>query len=216
VEILAMQKAPIESYVRFNVEGANEAFTSWSLEIKDDKGTSQPFGPYYNETVLMPGKTILGDRPEGNYKVTMTGQAKNGTIVKRDTTVNMVLWTPPANQEVMRFSVIYEFNESKAITIYEKYLTEIVVPKIPAGSTVIIHGYTDIIGEEAYNQTLSLARANDVRNILVSGLANAGKSDVKFEVYGLGEDEKLSPFENRFPEERFYNRTVIVDIMPLK
>jgi outer membrane protein OmpA-like peptidoglycan-associated protein len=128
----------------------------------------------------------------------------------------MVLWTPPVNQEVMRFSIIYEFNESKAINMYEQYLTGVVVPKIPAGGTVIIHGYTDIIGEEEYNQTLSLARANDVRNILVNGLTKAGKTDVRFEVYGFGEDEKLSPFENKYPEERFYNRTVIIDIVPAK
>jgi outer membrane protein OmpA-like peptidoglycan-associated protein len=164
----------------------------------------------------MPGKSILGAQPEGNYKVTMIGQSKSGKIVKKDTTVNMVLWTPSKSEEVMRFSVIYEFNESKAIGIYEKYLTDIVIPKIPAGSTVMIHGYTDIIGDEAYNLTLSLARANDVRNIMATGLSKAGRSDVKFEVYGFGEDESLSPFENKFPEERFYNRTVVIDIIPAK
>jgi outer membrane protein OmpA-like peptidoglycan-associated protein len=93
---------------------------------------------------------------------------------------------------------------------------EIVVPKIPAGGKVIIHGYTDITGDAAYNQTLSLERANDVRNILSNGLSKVGKSGVLFEVYGFGEDEDLSPFDNTFPEERFYNRTVIIDIVPGK
>lgn len=216
VEIRNMQQAPLESYVSFNVEGANQAFTSWSVEIRDDKGATQQYGPYTREPVSIPGKTIMGTTPEGNYRVTMTGHAKNGMTVTRDTSVYMVLWTPPKNEEVMRFSIIYEFNESKAVKLYEKYLTDIVVPKIPAGGTVIIHGYTDIIGEEAYNQTLSLARANDVRNILVEGLTKAGNSNVKFEVYGFGEDQNLSPFENKFPEERFYNRTVIIDILPQK
>ncbi len=216
VEIIAVQKAPVESFVSFHAEGATLAFTSWSLEIMDDKGTVQHFGPYSQERVSLPGKTIMGTQPEGNYKVTMIGLAKNGKTVKKDTTVNMVLWTPPKNEEVMRFSIIYEFNESKAINLYEKYLTDIVTPKIPAGGTVIIHGYTDIIGDEAYNMTLSLARANDVRNILVDALSKAGISGVSFEVYGFGEDENLSPFENKYPEERFYNRTVIVDILPKK
>ena len=31
---------------------------------------------------------------------------------------------------------------------YEKYLSEIVTPKIPIGATVFIQGHTDIIGEE--------------------------------------------------------------------
>jgi hypothetical protein len=39
---------------------------------------------------------------------------------------------------------------------------------------------------------------------------------VKFEVYGFGEDQGLAPFDNKLPEERFYNRTVIIDILPAK
>ena len=216
VEIRATQKAPLDSYLTFNVIGGNAAFTSWSLAISDINGNVQPFGPYNREQVSLPGKTILGTSLEGDYKVTMTGQAKNGMTVKKDTTVHMALWTPPQNQEVMRFSVIYEFNESKAIAMYDKYLNEIVLPKIPSGGTVIIHGYTDIIGDEMYNQKLSVERANDVRTIMEQGLAKAGRTDVKFEVYGFGEDQALSPFENKYPEERFYNRTVIIDIIPAK
>ncbi len=93
------------------------------------------------------------------------------------------------------------------------YLTEIVTPKIPKNGTVIITGHTDIIGDVNYNKTLSLARANDVKNILVKSLAAAKRTDVTFEIHGDGEDEKLSLFENKFPEERFYNRTVVIDIV---
>jgi hypothetical protein len=216
VEIMAMQNAPLESYVYFTAAGSNIAYTSWSLEIMDKNGGMQNYGPYTKEKVIMPGKAILGSQPEGNYKVTMVGQTKSGMTIRKDTTVNMVLWTPRKDQKLTRFSIIYEFNESKAISMYDKYLAEVVVPKIPSGGTVIIHGYTDIIGEPEYNQTLSLARANDVRNTLANELTKAGKSDVKFEVYGFGEDQSLSPFDNKYPEERFYNRTVIIDIMPQK
>ncbi len=216
VEIIGVQEAPIDSYVTFNVEGAREAFSSWSLEIRDEKGKLQSYGPFISEKVSMPGKFVLGTRPKGDYKVTMIGQTKDGKTIKKETTVNMVLWTPPENEQGMRYSVIFEFDESKAISIYEKYLTDIVTPKIPKDALVIVHGYTDIIGDEAYNQKLSLARANEVKNILASSLSKAGRGDIKFEVYGFGEDETLSPFENRFPEERFYNRTVIIDIIPSK
>lgn len=88
----------------------------------------------------------------------------------------------------------------------------VVLPKIPKGGTVIIHGHADVIGNEVYNQQLSLARANDVKDILAAGLKKAGRTDVKFEVVGYGEDEKAAPFNNKYPEERFYNRTVIIDI----
>ncbi|MFV8269907.1 OmpA family protein [Flavobacterium sp. GT2N3] len=214
VQIMASQEAPLESYLTFNNKGANEALSSWSLQITDEQGKVQSFGPYVQDEVSIPGKTILGSRPEGDYKVKMIGQTKSGKIIEKETPVHMVLWTPAKTEEGLRYSIIYEFNTSKAISLYEKYLTEVVSPNIPAGATVIIKGHTDIIGEEVHNQELSLARANDVKNILQSSLAKAGRNDVKFDVSGNGENENNSPFENKTPEERFYNRTVIIDIIP--
>jgi hypothetical protein len=38
--------------------------------------------------------------------------------------------------------------------------------------------------------------------------------DVTFETYEFGEDLTYAPLENDSPEERFYNRTVIIDIVP--
>lgn len=216
VEIVGIQEAPIDSYVSFNVAGGDNAFVTWSLEISDETGTMQNFGPYSQEKVSIPGKVILGTRPEGNYKVVMVGQTKSGKTVRKESTVHMVLWTPEKSNEMMRFSVLYEFDKSKTIALYEKYLTEIVTPKIPIGGTVIIHGHTDITGEEDYNLNLSIERANDVKSIIEKALSNAGRTDVKFEVSGFGEDLTMAPFENKYPEERFYNRTVIIDIIPAK
>ena len=216
IEIIAVQEAPLDSYVKFNAEGAKEAFSSWSLEVRDEKGALQNFGPYTQEKVSIPGKTILGSRPSGDFKITMVGQTKSGKKVTKEVPVHMVLWTPPEREEGMRYSVIFEFNDSKAIEIYEKYLTDIVTPKIPKDGTVIVHGHTDLIGEEANNLELSQARATEVADIIKSALSKSGRTDVKFEVYGFGEDDQLSPFENKYPEERFYNRTVIIDIIPAK
>jgi outer membrane protein OmpA-like peptidoglycan-associated protein len=126
----------------------------------------------------------------------------------------MVLWTPSKTEEGLRYNIIFEFNKSKAIAMYEKYLREVVTPKIPKNGIVIIHGHTDIIGEESYNLNLSLDRANEVKNIIEKALSDSGRRDVKFEVHGFGEEESMSPFDNNLPEERFYNRTVIIDIIP--
>jgi outer membrane protein OmpA-like peptidoglycan-associated protein len=180
----------------------------------DEKGKVQYFGPYTQERISMPGVTILGARPEADYKVTMVGLAKNGKTVKETTPVHMVMRTPSTNSEGMRFSILYEFDESKAIPIYDKYLTEVITPKIPKDATVLIHGYTDIIGDAEYNENLSWARARDVKSIISDALSKAGRSDVTFETYGFGEDSDLSPFSNTLPEERCYNRTVIIDIIP--
>lgn len=214
VQIVALKEAPVESYVTFDNKGAAEALSSWSLQITDEQGKVQAFGPYTEDVVRIPGQSLLGTRPEGDFNVKMMGQSKSGEIVIKESPVHVVLWTPAKVEEGMRYSIIYEFNKSKAITIYEKYLTEVIAPKIPTGATVIIHGHTDVIGEEAHNQDLSLARANDVKSIIESGLSNTGRNDVKFELHGFGEDENKAPFENKTPEERSYNRTVIIDIIP--
>lgn len=216
VKFVDSQTAPIDSYVTFNVDGAKKALTSWTLDVKDAYGTSQKFGPYTQEKVSMPGKTILGTNAKGNYKATMTGQTKNGKTITREVPFKMTLWTPSEREEGLRYSLIFEFGESDAITVYDQYLREVVAPSIPKNGTVIIHGHTDIIGAEANNLDLSMARANEVKSILKTALTKANRSDVKFDVYGFGEDEILSPFVNTTPEERFYNRTVIIDIIPQK
>jgi outer membrane protein OmpA-like peptidoglycan-associated protein len=210
--IVPLQEAPAESYVVFDVKGANEAFSVWSVQLVDETGKVQSFGPYTQESVSLSSKSILGDKTEGDYKITLTGQTKSGKAVSKETTAHIVLWEPAKIDEGLRYSIIYEFNKSKAISIYEKYLTEVVAPKIPANGTVLIQGHADVIGDDAYNLKLSQERANDVRSIIESALAKAGRNDVKFEVSGYGEDPSHSPFNNKFPEERFYNRTVIIDI----
>ena len=61
VEILDVQTAPLDSYITFNVEGAEKAFKSWSVEVTDQNGTVQNFGPYTQEKVSIPGKNYPGN-----------------------------------------------------------------------------------------------------------------------------------------------------------
>ena len=211
-DITALQETPAESDVVFDVKGANEAFSVWSVQATDENGKVQSFGPYTQESVSLSRKSILGDKTEGDYKIIMTGQTKSGKSVSKETSVHIARWTPAKIENGIRYSIIFEFNESKAITIYKKYLTDVVATKIPMNGTVIIHGHTDIIGDDDHNLKLSQARANEVKSIIEDALAKSNRTDVKFEVTGYGEDLSRSPFDNKYPEERFYNRTVIIDV----
>jgi len=212
VEIVTTEELTPNNSVSFNAEGAKDAFPSWLLELRDEKGKVKSFGPFTEDKVNISRESIMGGQPQGNYTATMIGKTKIGKTIKKDTLIRMELAITPKIKEVMRFSIIFEFDDPSAIAIYEKYLTNIVTPKIPGGGKVIIRGYTDIIGTTEHNQILSLARANDAKKIMEASLVKAGRTDVTFEVTGYGEDEKTSPFENKFAEERFYNRTVIIDI----
>jgi outer membrane protein OmpA-like peptidoglycan-associated protein len=216
VTIIAVQEAPIASYVTFKVDGADEAFSTWKMEITDKDGVVQNYGPYTQEEVSISGNTILGTNPEGDYNVKMIGTNKTGEIVTKESTVHIVAWTPSKVEEGLRFSIIYEFDDAKAIAMYNKYLSEVVAPKIPANAKVTIHGHTDVIGEETYNQTLSEKRANDVKTTLQNSVAKLGTTGVTFEISALGENVDAAPFGNTLPEERAYNRTVIIDVIPQK
>lgn len=214
VEYVIAQEAPLSSYLTLGVDGGNEAFSTWSVEVKDENNKIQNFGPYTEETITIPGAAILGERAKGDYTITLVGTSPDGTIVREEREVEMVLWKPSLVNESKRFSIIYEFNDAKAIQMYDKYLTEIVAKKIPMNGHVVINGYTDVIGEANNNQVLSLARANDTKTILNNSLKAMGRNDVTFEVIGNGENNSL--FANELPEQRFYNRAVVIEVLPKK
>jgi outer membrane protein OmpA-like peptidoglycan-associated protein len=204
--------APLNSYVTFSVGKNYKDLQSWSLVLTDDAGLVQNFGPYTQESVSLSTNALLGDRSKGNFKVLMLATTNSNVVIEKKTNMHVTQWMSSNNSDGNRFSIIYGFNKSEALPMYRKYLLEVVVPKIPMNGTVVIQGYADAIGAEGYNQTLSMARANDVQGILQEGLDKTGRTDVKFVTTGLGEDAKTAQFKNKYPEERFYNRTVIVDL----
>jgi outer membrane protein OmpA-like peptidoglycan-associated protein len=214
--IVVVQEDPLDSHVMFYVAGAKDVLVSWSLEVSDEGGSVQRFGPYTRNMESVPGKSILGERAQGDYKVVMLGQTKAGHSVRKDASLHLIRREEPKNLESLRFSILFEFDTFKTVATYSTFLTEMVAPLIPDGGTVIIHGHTDIIGEEEHNLTLSNERAAEARSILEAAIAKSGKHGVTFESYGFGEDIQFAPFDNTLPEERCYNRTVVIDIVPAK
>lgn len=212
VEIIAVQRDPLDSQVIFTTLGANDLLKSWSVEVTDEQGNVQHYGPYTQDEASVPGKTILGNSEKGKYTITMVGETKTGIAVQKVSTVSFAKEND-SKQEGLRYSILFDFAKSKTIATYKQFLSEAIAPLIPANGKVIIHGHTDIIGDEKYNQSLSRERADDVQQILEKALAAAGKRNISFETYGFGEGPDMAPFENNLPEERFYNRTVIIDIL---
>jgi outer membrane protein OmpA-like peptidoglycan-associated protein len=206
---------PKDSDVKFMVKGAEKQLKSWSLDLTDEQGKVQHFGPFTKDQADVNGNSILADRADGNYTVLMTGQSKNGLPITKQGMVHLLRPTE-AIQKGLRYSILFDFNRSDAIPTYTKFLTDVVAPLITSGSTVIIHGHTDEIGNETYNQKLSESRAQETQRILEGALARKQTNSVKFQTLGYGESVAEAPFENSLPEERFYNRTVIIDINPVQ
>jgi outer membrane protein OmpA-like peptidoglycan-associated protein len=215
IQIIATQVDPLDSHVVLNIDSARQLLKSWSVDITDQKGALQHYGPYTRDQESISGAAILGNNPEGDYKVVMTGETRKGVPIRKENTVHLIRQDQTVDK-ALRYSILYDFDKSNAIASYDKFLTNIVSAAITDGSTVMIHGHTDKIGEEEYNMKLSKERANDVQTILQRAVTKAGKNNVRFEALGFGENENNAPFENNVPEERFYNRTVIIDIIPTK
>lgn len=212
VHINTTQTDPKDSQVVFHVDHATELLKSYTLALTDQHGQVQKFGPFTNDQESIAAKSILGTNEKGVYKVVMQGETKLGTTIQKESSVQL-----QTQQEVIqtgsRFSVLFNFNKANAAASYDQFLTEVVAPLITDGSTVIINGYTDIIGSKEYNNQLSKKRAEQAQRVLENASTRSGKRNVTFETLGLGEDSASAPFDNNLPEERFYNRTVIIDIV---
>jgi outer membrane protein OmpA-like peptidoglycan-associated protein len=212
VQFKATQSDPLDSHVIFRVGGAEKP---WTLDITDEKGTTKHYGPFKRNQESIPGKAILGSRPEATFRVRMRTETKAGAAVSKEATLHLTS-KKELTQKGFRYSILFDFDDASTLASYDKFLTGIVAPQITDRATVIIHGHTDTSGEEEHNRTLSHNRATQVQKTLQSALTKAGTKEVKFEVFSFGEDPGQSPFDNGLPEERFYNRTVIIDIIPFK
>ncbi|HZY39237.1 MAG TPA: OmpA family protein [Mucilaginibacter sp.] len=215
VHIITTVENPLDFQVVFNVDSAKGQVKSWSVDATNDKGAIQHFGPFTGDQQGVPVAEILGDSPSGNYKIALRADMNNGATLNKESTVYLVRPAPTITKG-FRYSIVFDFDKAKSIAEYDKFLTTVVAPLIADSATVTVHGHTDVIGGEAYNQKLSDDRAAQTQKILERAIAGSGRDHVKFEALGFGANADHSPFENNLPEERFYNRTVIIDIVAVK
>lgn len=213
VQIISNRPSSLDNQVVFNVGKAEDLLKSWSLKIVDENGMVQNYGPFTKNQESLPVKSILESRPQGNYTVTMLGESKSGLPIKKETTMHLVHQKEEI-ENAYRYSILFNFDKTTTLATYSEFLTNVVSPLISKGSKVSIHGHTDSIGDEGYNNKLSIERAQETQKIIEKALANKMTGNVIFETSGFGENANHSPFDNTLPEERFYNRTVIIDILP--
>lgn len=184
------------------------------LSVADEEGTQAYYGSFTNQGVV-PVEQILTDckAKEGSFRLTISGETKSGKKLHKDTTV--YLYSHHERQiKSLRYSVIFDFDKYHNANTYEAFLNNVVAPNIPYNATVTIQGHTDIVGGIKHNQTLSENRAQSVKKVLEKALLNRYIGGVTFIVKAYGEDTTKAEFGNTLPEERFYNRTVTIDIVP--
>ena len=209
VNLNVYQDQPVESDLVLSV-ASNVPVSRWEVQVSGN-GYSATYGPFYDNVAHINATPILGTREAGTYTAKVTAYTQDGkeTIGTSSFTLRKQVAAP---EKSTRYSILFEYDESQSVAKYEKFLRETVAPEIPNGSKVYIHGHTDIAGLDGYNDTLSMARAEEARTILTKQLAAMGRN-ATFESYGMGEATYRAPFNNDSPEGRYYNRTVMIEIV---
>lgn len=211
VKLQVYQDMPIENDMSITVN-STQPVSSWRVQISGN-GFNQEFGPFYGQTGYINTTPILGTRSNGTYTATVNATDRSGNMMT-DTKQFTLTKTTLEPVTSTRYSVLFEYDDPESASKYDKFLRETVAPNVPDGSTVYIHGHTDVAGLEDYNYQLSVKRAEDAERILTDALKKLGRTNVTFEAYGFGETQYRAPFSNDKPETRYYNRTVMIEIIP--
>jgi outer membrane protein OmpA-like peptidoglycan-associated protein len=143
----------------------------------------------------------------------LVGENNKGSKIRQEKSFELKREKDKVTEE-LRYSILFDFDKSKSAASYEKFLNEVIAPLVQNNGTVVIHGHTDIIGDKNYNEQLSKDRAEETHIILEKAISKLGKTGVKYKIEGFGTENP--PFANALPEERFYNRTVVIDVIPAK
>jgi outer membrane protein OmpA-like peptidoglycan-associated protein/opacity protein-like surface antigen len=186
--------------IRFTPSITSEAgVRAWALvvsqndrELKRFEGNGTPPPSFDWETAFEP-ESIPSASEDLAYVLTVR-DASDQTTRTRGV---MPLTVRKVDREVGRYSLIlFDFDQA-TLNPYNRRIADMIRPAIGPAAEVRITGYTDRIGEAAYNLKLSEDRARNVARVL--GISNA-------RVKGLGQSVELH--DNRLPEGRFYSRTV--------
>jgi len=104
----------------------------------------------------------------------------------------------------------FDYNKWDIKSEYYPFLEEAVkVLQMNPTMKIEIHGHTDSVGSDSYNQTLSEKRANAVKDYLIGKGIDPNKLTVK----GMGEKDPIA--SNETPEGRAQNRRVELNVISM-
>jgi len=210
VQLETTQQEPFDNDIVMSVT-SNVPGSNWTAHVTGE-GFSKTYGPFTGSTARIDAKDVLQGKQSGSYTAEVTMIGSSGTPITRTTTFSLVRQNlPPTTGQ--RYSILFEYDEAKTVQTYDQFLRNDVAPLIPNNATLVIHGHTDKVGLPDYNFDLSTRRATETQRVLQDELQKLGRN-VTFDAYGFGEDESRAPFTNGTPEGRYYNRTVMIEIVP--
>ncbi|MBI5324666.1 MAG: OmpA family protein [Ignavibacteriae bacterium] len=194
---------------------SSDSVTSWQFEIEQAGQTirnvkgSGDIHPI--QFVIIPNELKKSQIPI-DYVLTATNTKDLKRTVSGSIPTEYFSFTRKKSEElpdktISKYSLIlFDFDKAEISDKDKAIIEENILPEIKFNSTVKIYGYTDKIGKEDYNKSLSERRAAAVKDLLSSKV-----KDAKFETYGVGENEVI--FDNNSPIGRQLSRTVQIYVI---
>lgn len=140
----------------------------------------------------------------GALQASLTIRGNNGMSVTESASIPTTVDLNPF--EVSRLSlIVFDFDKSEITAGNQTMVKSFVADALRDGSTMTIVGSTDQLGELEHNATLSKARAETVKGLIVKNSPEAVITSVE----GVGPRLR---YDNSTPEGRYYCRTVTVEV----
>ncbi len=194
---------------------STDSVTSWQFEIEQAGQTIRNvkgIGDIHPiQFVIIPNELKKSQIPV-DYVLTATNAKDLKRTVSGSIPTEYFSFTRKKTEElpdktISKYSLIlFDFDKADISEKDKAIIEENILPEIKFNSTVKIYGYTDKIGKEDYNKSLSERRANAVKDLL-----SAKVKDAKYETYGVGENEVI--FDNNSPIGRQLSRTVQIYVI---
>ncbi len=200
---------------------ASEGLDRWRFEIRhgstilrENEGSTT-----YPDSISWNWRGLDGALPaaETPMRFTLYARDKNGSeVTTQPQEIPVSLITLERKQleqlpdrTIEKISLIlFDFDRSD-LSEQNQQLLDHAATRLTERSTVLIRGYTDRLGEDAYNLALSQKRSVGVREAMLRRLPG---QPLRSE--GVGESSLL--FDNDLPEGRFYCRTVQILVETIK
>lgn len=195
--------------IEFDPTGTSERWVqSWTLKARSGSDTilerAETGKPSIIRLDLTPTQAdAFSGAVEVDFEVeairNITANAKASIPVKRDTLA----------VELERLTLtLFDVSSDKITSIAERNITRF-VDAIPAGSSVIVRGYADMLGNAEFNRKISARRAQAVCDVLrrrITRNVDIRCDEVATDRFPPG----ISSYDT--PEERFLSRTVQIEV----
>ncbi|MCB0712795.1 MAG: OmpA family protein [Ignavibacteriae bacterium] len=172
---------------RISGEGAIPEYIDWQVDLEKESIPRAPGQMFYTLQIEDETGKITETSPEAIRVEQITIYNKRRERL--------------ADVEVERYGLIlFDFDQA---TLNDRHLAILkdIAKRVRPEATVVVRGYTDRTGDPARNQVLALDRAKKV----------AAQLDLP-ESQITVESSSTPPYDNAFPEGRFYSRTVIIEV----